>query len=630
MSTSRSFKEYVSNRFYENLFASISDYIDENFSSIDLRSDCVDNIDAASLSDIEVKTVGVDDRDDMRIGFDVILEAEIEVSETTRRYDNSDTCFQWFLVSCEGDLENNLDDFAVINIQTYNQKNKQTNPLSDSLIPYLYKKDVEAAATDFLKRNYPEALGTPMPLDVAELAKRMGLTIEQHHITQDYSVFGQIFFADCNTEVYDADSDSMVTKHIKGGTILVDPEFYHLRNLGSVNNTIVHECVHWDRHRKAFELERLYNKDATQIKCLVIGGVKDTSTRSANDWMEWQANTLAPRIQMPLGSFKVKASEFIKQFRKELSTFELVDVMEPVIDALASFFCVSRHAAKIRMIDAGYEEAIGAFTYIDGRYVCPHAFKKGALEKNQTFSICADDAVVISYTDIRLRAQSEKGAYIYVDSHFCLNESKYITRDANSIAVMTEYGRLHVDECCLAFTLKVKSKNKYAEEFYKECVLFRDINSGLEFITEFSKDINDNVMARADAVLSRNAEIKNAIKDMPDGFGEALVYLMKWSDITVERLAEKALLEPKMLQRMRNDSSYPKSIESVVAVCIGMQLPPELSQELINRSGFQFRGAQNNAHILYKFFITNYYTHPIAECNEMLVAKGYAELSGKE
>lgn len=35
------------------------------------------------------------------------------------------------------------------------------------------------------------------------------------------------------------------------------------RNLGSTYNTIIHECVHWHRHRKAFELERLYNEEAT-------------------------------------------------------------------------------------------------------------------------------------------------------------------------------------------------------------------------------------------------------------------------------------------------------------------------------------------------------------------------------
>jgi hypothetical protein len=32
-----------------------------------------------------------------------------------------------------------------------------------------------------------------MAIDVADLAHEMGLTIERHHITKDFSVFGQIF-----------------------------------------------------------------------------------------------------------------------------------------------------------------------------------------------------------------------------------------------------------------------------------------------------------------------------------------------------------------------------------------------------------------------------------------------------
>lgn len=60
---------------------------------------------------------------------------------------------------------------------------------------------------------------------------------------------------------------------------------------------------------------------------------------------------------------------------------DIIDVIEPVIDELAAFFCVSRLAAKIRMVDAGYEEAIGAFIYVDGRYVTPHKFKKNAIQR---------------------------------------------------------------------------------------------------------------------------------------------------------------------------------------------------------------------------------------------------------
>ena len=70
-------------------------------------------------------------------------------------------------------------------------------------------------------------------------------------------MFGQIFFQDSIAEIYDEKLCQNVEEEVSAKTILVDPETYFLYNLGKVNNTIVHECVHWDLHRKAFELERL-------------------------------------------------------------------------------------------------------------------------------------------------------------------------------------------------------------------------------------------------------------------------------------------------------------------------------------------------------------------------------------
>ena len=181
-----------------------------------------------------------------------------------------------------------------------------------------------------------------MPIDPMVLTERMGLSIQLKNITSDFSTFGQVFFADCETEYYDKESSSFKKIQVKSGTILVDPDAYFLRNLGSVNNTIIHECVHWDKHRKAFELERLYNENATQIKCLVVGGIKDNKGKSANDWMEWQANALAPRIQMPAEPFKVKAKEYIIRFMRETDARHTIEVMEQVITALETDFGVSK------------------------------------------------------------------------------------------------------------------------------------------------------------------------------------------------------------------------------------------------------------------------------------------------
>lgn len=627
----RSFKEYIGNRFYDKFFLALKSYVIQNRHNIDLHSRTVSSANYAELSDFTIKSVGIDDRDGMEVAFDVLVEAEVYVKEHHRYRDvDEDTCYPWFLISCTADLAKNMDDLRIQKVEQYNQRNKQNKPLSDSLVPISYKIDLEKTAATFLRKHYPEALETPMPIDPMVLADRLGLTVVMHELTEDFSVFGQIFFADCDTEVFNTSTGAMEPVHFPAKTIVVDPKAFLLRNLGSVNNTIVHECVHWDQHRKAFELERLYNCDATQIKCLVVGGSKGSSNRSTADWMEWQANSLAPRIQMPLGAFKIKAAEYIRTFQQEMKAVHIVDVMEAVIDALASFFVVSRQAAKMRMVDVGYEEAIGAFTYIDGRYVKPHAFKKGSLQKDQTYCISADDAQIISFSDMRLASQSQKGSYIYVDSHMCLNDPKYITRDENNAVQMTDYARLHIDECCLVFALKVKTTNKYGEEFYKECVLCRDVDSGIVFQTTFAKDNSADVMGKADAILARETEIQRVLQKMPATFGAALIYLMDWTEISEEALAENALISTKMVQRMRNDPNYPKNIDSVVAICIGMHLPPELSNALISRSGYSLRLAQSEAHLMYNFFLNHLYMRTIHECNDMLIAKNLSVMTGTE
>lgn len=66
---------------------------------------------------------------------------------------------------------------------------------------------------------------------------------------------------------------------------------------------------------------------------------------------------------MPKSTFRQKADELIAQRLAETGETEVLEVIEWVIDELAGFFGVSRQAAKRRMVDIGFEEAIGAYTY---------------------------------------------------------------------------------------------------------------------------------------------------------------------------------------------------------------------------------------------------------------------------
>ena len=166
MAANRSFTYYVSSRFYNEIYSAIEKYIEENPDNLDLDLKNVKKIGEISLSEVEVKFVSVRDLPELKIEFDVIVDAEIQVAEGDYHYDDYDLFNKWFLLRCSGDLECSLDDFAIREITLYSQKNKNPQPLSDSLVPYIKKEQLDVVAHDFLKRHYPEILKKPKPLGV--------------------------------------------------------------------------------------------------------------------------------------------------------------------------------------------------------------------------------------------------------------------------------------------------------------------------------------------------------------------------------------------------------------------------------------------------------------------------------
>ena len=111
----RSFKEYVSKRFDNEIFNYIASYVEEtdqdDFDSLDLRVNRLHQIGEVELSETKGLHVDAYDLPWMRVGFDVRVESIIEVCEGDYHYDEQEYPQQWFVLSCSGDLEKNLDDF---------------------------------------------------------------------------------------------------------------------------------------------------------------------------------------------------------------------------------------------------------------------------------------------------------------------------------------------------------------------------------------------------------------------------------------------------------------------------------------------------------------------------------------
>ena len=129
---------------------------------------------------------------------------------------------------------------------------------------------------------------------------------------------------------------------------------------------------------------------------------------------------------MPAAPFKAKANEYIAKFMRELNAKHVIDVMEKVIIRLQVEFGVSKQAAKIRLVELGFEEAIGTFTFLDGHYLKPHGFRKGSIRLNQTFSVSAQDAAIQRMLNSELNAKTANGDYLFVDNHFVYNAPLYV------------------------------------------------------------------------------------------------------------------------------------------------------------------------------------------------------------
>jgi protease-4 len=99
-------------------------------------------------------------------------------------------------------------------------------------------------------------------------------------------------------------------------------------------------------------------------------------------------------------------------------------------------------------------------------------------------------------------------------------------------------------------------------------------------------------------------------------------------EITVENLEEKSLVNARTIQRMRNDERYQPKLGTIVAVCIGLQLNPVFSADMIRKSGNTFRATEE--HIIYQMLLNSYYQNSIYECNEILQANNCKPLTKEE
>ena len=347
---------------YRLMWEAAYKYIAEHPYALNLSYSRIQNPDSATLEDMILefpKNIRIDEDS---LLFDAVVSCTINLTGDTYRGTASHEISQWLVLSCVAVVTDKLESVTVTNISSYvsgQPRKTDGHAVSKNIVPILYKKDLDDEAEAFLQKYFPKALEKPMAIPIADIAKDMKLEIIQgNRITDDFSVFGEIYFTAGKATVYDLFKVSETTIDVKRGTILVDAYTFWERNLGCVKNTIAHEVYHWYKHRMYAAIKHiLYGQEFVACRCPsnMVYPQKNAEWSDVQR-MEWQANNMAPRILMPYRTFRMKVDELLKNYNYENSPIKPT-VLTAVAEELREFYGVSRQSVLIRMMETGYKDA---------------------------------------------------------------------------------------------------------------------------------------------------------------------------------------------------------------------------------------------------------------------------------
>lgn len=581
------FLEYVCEKFGERLHKAILRFLLQHKGQIENRLPNNYTLTYFDMEDIDYKMVRIDSKEGNRIDFDIIAVPELDCSIKNIRnkdYDRELVNDLWLTISCSGDISIGLKNFHIADISEYVQV-KQQKPLADDLVPIIAKSEYEKYAKEILEKFYPECLEGSQEINAEILAQRMGLRVIKRTITEDGDIFGQIYFQDTEVELYDRKNKRKEKCLIPSNTIIVDSDATSFFSYGSLNITIAHECVHFYLHRKAFYFVQMLDSDLLYIQCQSNGEIKGIQHEEQNNWMEIQANGIAPYLLMP-------KEKFLKQYQEYDAVLAILynrkkaEYFEELIRKLADQFKVSIYAARKRLIDLGVNAANGVLNWVDNHYVKPYFFKDGVLAPNETFTASAKDIYNRLFTIGNVAGLIYQGDFVFVENHLCINSSKFIEKDEGEDH-LTEYARYHMEECCLKFKLKTKNNiinNSNLETFCYLCRDFiKDINFDVEISTENTDLLNSrDLPSRFEDYRKTISEIKQTISFKK--LSEILKYFVDNLQLDVKCLAIDTGLDERTIRRYLSGENKVPDKRSVIAICMAMNLPPEIVEIVLRQS----------------------------------------------
>lgn len=606
---------------YKPIWTAVSDYVSQHLSLLDLTYSRIKYPDSAFVEDMLLEFTKNIRIDGDSLLFDAVVSCTMNLTEDNYRGYASCDLNQWFLVSCEAVIKERLESLTIASVQQYTPGLRHPNSgqaVSKNIVPILYKKDLEDEATAFLEHHYPEALEKPMPVPITEIAESMGLSIvEGHRITDDFSIFGEIYFSPGKAEVYDLFQCTTQEIEVQRGTILIDAYTYWDRNLGCVKNTIAHEVYHWYKHRMYAAIRYiLYGRDYFACRCpsnMVYPGKDDEWTDEQR--MEWQANSMAPRILMPLRTFQMKVDELYKQYDYANSSLKIA-VLTCIADDLAKFYGVSRQSALIRMMETGYKEAASIYNYDSDS-----PFHNYVSQSDAFYAYCADS---------EFRKLVDSGLFRYVNGYFAIDDEQFISKDENGTYALTDYAWSHLSECTLQFSWQTVRPSP-TEKRFPDVILHR-ANADRK-VSKYDAGHNSGVIKMSEELRQKREEFErqNAVRQIaiPQKTCWELIFeILQARGMSKSHFCSATGLGEEVYRKAEKNIDTRPTMRTIIAIARGLDLDIGTTEKLMQLAGHAFD--ESDEHRALRFCVTGFPGGTIDEANEFLESYDFKPLGTQE
>lgn len=595
MGDSITFEKFLSDNYYDVIAGSIEDFITSNKNS--LSDDKISNAQKLEFEGMDIDRVSFkkpSSQEDENLSFRIDVLTYVSADKRYCHDYEDKTTSMWLSVEACCVLNDGMKNFKITSVEEYSKEEFDgRNNLSRSLLPYLYVKDADDVAEQFLREYCPAALEKPMRLPAVEVAANMGLEIYSAPLKDN--ICGKIYFDPAAVKIYKKYPLLDLTEtNISAGTILIDPNC----KFGTLSNTIIHECVHWKWHRLFFEMKRLLTKDPVSMAYKESGSSNKAGAKAAEiDWIEWQANELAPKILMPASMTKKYIKDKFAALRR--TTHENVrdaEIFQQTIASTAAFFNVSKSSAKLRAAELGFEQANGVFVYVDGKYIKPFSFDKNALDKNETFVIDSVSAAKLVIDSPDLYALFLANKIVFVNNMLCINNEKYIQYDKEGFPSMTRYALDHVDECCLVFKRERKYDRAYDDSYGNlgflcrkfSASFFVEIDVKYEVSEEIQKKLSDDEVKETNDVMSNITKLQDSLDKLPGSLSKTIDYHIRRKGYTANQLNKRTQLSEQFISNLRNNKVHNITLQTLMKLFVGLNLAPDYCFDLMEKAKVGF------------------------------------------